>query len=362
MCTGSHDAHARHDAHAHHDDLAAATLPRPADGAAVDPVRLEPVDEVVITTLVDNSFDMLLADLGPARRARRASIPPVDAPQYEEGTTTPGLLAEHGFAALVTLHRGETSHTVLFDTGISPDGLSTNLRRLDIDVASIEAVILSHGHFDHTGGLCGLARLYGRSGLPLTLHPAAWTRRRLRIPGAEPMELPTLSRRSLEGEGFSLVERRYPSVLLDGALLITGEIDRTTEFEQGLPGHEAAGADGWRPDPLVLDDQALVVEVRGRGIVVLTGCGHAGAVNICRHALRLCGTSQLCALLGGLHLTGAAFEPIIEPTVSALGELAPELVVPAHCTGWKAQHRLAGALPEAFVPNAVGTSYTLRAA
>jgi 7,8-dihydropterin-6-yl-methyl-4-(beta-D-ribofuranosyl)aminobenzene 5'-phosphate synthase len=116
------------------------------------------------------------------------------------------------------------------------------------------------------------------------------------------------------------------------------------------------------PDPLVVDDQALVVHVRGRGLVVLTGCGHAGAINIARHAGRLTSVDRLDALLGGFHLSGPAFEPVIEPTVAALTEFAPSLVVPAHCTGWRAQHRLAAALPEAFVPNSVGTSYTLRAA
>ncbi len=145
-------------------------------------------------------------------------------------------------------------------------------------------------------------------------------------------------------------------------MLITGEVDRTTDFETGLPFHEALHGSGWEPDPLILDDQALVVHLRDKGLVVLTGCGHAGAVNIVRHALRLTGVARLHALLGGFHLTGPAFEPIIEPTVAALTELAPELIVPAHCTGWRAQHRLAAALPDTFVPNAVGTSFTLRAA
>ena len=158
-----------------------------------------------------------------------------------------------------------------------------------------------------------------------------------------------------------MVERRQPSLLLDKAVLITGEVDRTTEFERGLPSHEAWRDDRWQPDPLILDDQALVVNVRGRGLVVITGCGHAGAVNIARHALRLTGVDRLHALLGGLHLSGAVFEPIIEPTIEALTEIGPDLIVPAHCTGWKANHRLAAALPDAFVPNAVGTSYVLRA-
>jgi 7,8-dihydropterin-6-yl-methyl-4-(beta-D-ribofuranosyl)aminobenzene 5'-phosphate synthase len=303
-----------------------------------------------------------MVDMGPAKRRPMGRTPPVPAPQFEEGATVPGLLAEHGFSALVTVRRGERSHTLLFDTGVSPGGMADNMERLGIDAADIETVVLSHGHFDHAGGFDGLARLRGRSGLPLTVHPLVWARRRLAVPGRPPWDLPTLRRTSLEAEGFEVIERRQPSLLLDGSVLITGEVDRTTDFELGMPFHEALRNGRWEPDPLIVDDQALVVYVRERGLVVLTGCGHSGAVNIARHAMRLTGVDHLHGLLGGFHLTGPGFEPIIEPTVDALTDLAPDLVVPAHCTGWRAQHRLSSALPEAFVPNAVGTSFVLPAA
>jgi 7,8-dihydropterin-6-yl-methyl-4-(beta-D-ribofuranosyl)aminobenzene 5'-phosphate synthase len=335
--------------------------PRPAAGTAVDPISLQPVDEVVITVLMDNSYDGLMADVGPGRRARLDRLPTIPAPHYEEQRTYPGLVAEHGFSALVTVRRGATTHTLLFDTGISPDGLATNAERLGIDVGTIEAVVLSHGHMDHTGGFVGLSRLRRGAALPLTVHPLVWSHRRFALPDQPAWELPTLSRSALESEGFTVVERRQPSLLLDGAVLITGEVDRTTDFERGLPFHEARNNGSWEPDPLVLDEQALVVSVRGQGLVVITGCGHAGAVNIARHALRLTGTDRLHAMLGGFHLTGAAFEPIIEPTVAAFTDLAPAVLVPAHCTGWKAQHRFAAALPDTFIPNAVGTSYTFAA-
>jgi 7,8-dihydropterin-6-yl-methyl-4-(beta-D-ribofuranosyl)aminobenzene 5'-phosphate synthase len=337
-------------------------MPRCFEGTAIDPIALELVDEVVVTMLVDNSYDALMGDIGPARRASIARAPMVPAPQFEGGMTTPGLVAEHGFSALVTIRRGERIHRLLFDTGISPDGMATNIERLGIETDAIEAVVLSHGHFDHAGGFAGLARLRRRAGLPITLHPLVWTHRRIALPGSSAWELPTLNRSALEGEGFAVIERREPSLLLDGCALITGEIDRTTEFERGMPFHEALHDGHWEPDPLIVDDQALVVHLRGRGLVVLTGCGHAGAVNIARSAMRLCGVDRLYALLGGFHLTGAAFEPIIEPTIHALTAMAPDLIVPAHCTGWKAQHRLAAALPDAFVPNAVGTSFVLAAA
>src|SRR3954454_20159499 len=336
-----------------------AAAPRPAPGPAVDPIALEPVDDVVITTLVDNVFDGLLTGGNGVVRAPLSSGL-VAARQFEGGRTMPGLRAEHGFSALVTVRRGATTTTLLFDTGISPDGMTDNADRLGVDLREVQGVVLSHGHFDHAGGLAGMA---ARRSLPLTVHPLVWTRRRLAVPGTDAVELPTLSRRALETEGFTVVERREPSLLVDGCVLITGEIDRTTDFERGMPPpHQAWDGAAWRQDPLVLDEQALVVHVRGHGLVVLTGCGHAGAVNTVRHALRLTGVDRLHALLGGLHLGGPAFEPIIAPTVRALGERAPDLVTPGHCRGWRTKAANAAELPGAFVPGSAGTRYPLAAA
>ena len=151
-------------------------------------------------------------------------------------------------------------------------------------------------------------------------------RRRLAIPG-EPFELPTTSRRALEKAGFGIIEQRQPSFLYDRSVLITGEVNRVTGFEKGFPIHQAWRGGGWAPDPLILDDQALIAHVAGRGLVVLTGCGHAGIINVCRYAQRLTGVDKLHAVIGGFHLTGPLFEPVIGNTVSALEQLAPEVIV-----------------------------------
>jgi len=223
--------------------------------------------------------------------------------------------------------------------------------------------VLSHGHFDHAGGLSGLAGRHGVRSLPMVVHPGIWARRRLAVPGTVAEELPTLSRHSLEAEGLKVLERRQPSLLVDDCVLITGEVDRTTDFELGMPpAHQAWTGSTWQHDPWIEDDQALVVNVRGRGLVVLTGCGHAGAINIVRHAQRLTGVPTLLALVGGLHLGGPAFEPVVPPTVDALVELDPALVVPGHCTGWRAQREIGTALPQAWVAGSSGSSYTLTAA
>jgi 7,8-dihydropterin-6-yl-methyl-4-(beta-D-ribofuranosyl)aminobenzene 5'-phosphate synthase len=234
-----------------------------------------------------------------------------------------------------------------------------NMRRLGIDPGDIEVVVLSHGHWDHVTGMEGLARVLGQTRLPVTIHPEFWSRRRIRFPGLEPAEFPSTSRTALQEMGFAIVEERQPSFLLDGAVLITGEVDRTTAFETGFHGHEALRDRSWQADPLILDDQALVVRLRDRGLVILSGCGHAGIVNTVRYARRLTGHDAVTAVVGGFHLSGPMFEPIIEPTIDALAELSPALVVPAHCTGWKAGHQLAARLPDAFVMSTVGTTITL---
>jgi 7,8-dihydropterin-6-yl-methyl-4-(beta-D-ribofuranosyl)aminobenzene 5'-phosphate synthase len=339
-----------------------AATPHPAPGRAVDPITLQPVDEVVVTTLVDNVYDALLGGEETITRAPLAAGT-AQAPQFESGATRVGLMAEHGFSALVSVTAGGTTTSVLFDTGLSPDAMITNADRLGLDLSNLHAVVLSHGHFDHAGGLAGLAGRRDTRSMPMVVHPLVWTRRRLALPGASPEEWPTLSRRALTSEGFEVIERRQPSLLLNGSVLITGEIDRTTDFEHGMPPtHQRWSDPGWEPDPLVLDDQALVVHVGGKGLLVMTGCAHAGAVNIVRHAQRLTGVPRLHALLGGLHLSGGYFAASIAPTVEALTVMAPDLLVPGHCTGWRAQHTFAAALPDSWVQGSSGTRYRLSAA
>jgi 7,8-dihydropterin-6-yl-methyl-4-(beta-D-ribofuranosyl)aminobenzene 5'-phosphate synthase len=327
-------------------------------------IALTPVDRVEILTVIDNMMDALLTNTDVAKRlgiAGRdmAKLPQVEAPLLDGGHAAEAPVAEHGLSFLVSVTVGDVRSTVLFDTGSTVDGLTHNLRVLGVDPAEIEAIVLSHGHFDHTMGLNGLAQRL-KPLPPLVIHPDFWLRRRVALPGREPYELPTTNEEKVRAAGFSVIECSKPSLLLNGSLLVTGEIERTTEFEQGLAVHQAFRDSEWQPDPLIHDDQALVANVRGRGLVVVTGCGHAGVVNTLRYARKLTGINQVHAVIGGFHLATPAFEPIIWPTVEALSELGPQVVVPAHCTGWRATHALASAFPDAFVPGSVGTKYILQ--
>jgi 7,8-dihydropterin-6-yl-methyl-4-(beta-D-ribofuranosyl)aminobenzene 5'-phosphate synthase len=339
-------------------------VPRDADWHG-ETLALEPVDAVSVLTVCDNTVDIFLLDQGPAKRLpiggplTGGAAPLIAADALEGGKAPDAPLAEHGFSTLVEVRKGDTVHRLMFDTGLTPTGCVDNLRRLGRDLGEIEAIVCSHGHFDHTTGLSGLMDALGRANLPVIIHPEFWTRRRLAIPGVDPVELPTTSRRALEGAGFEIVENQQPSFLFDRSVLITGEVDRTTGFEQGFAIHEAKRDGTWEPDPLILDDQALIVNVAGKGLLVLTGCGHAGVINICRYAQRLTGVERLHCVMGGFHLNGPLFEPIIGETINAFEVLAPDVLVPTHCTGWKAIHAIARQLPDAFIQNSVGTTFEL---
>lgn len=323
-----------------------------------EPVALSPVDELTITVLMDNTTDLLLTDEPPAHRPSMLGKPSSGASIF----TGPGrdvMRAEHGFSALVTLNTDTTTHRVLFDTGITADGMVDNMGRLDIDPGDIEALVMSHGHFDHTGGLAGFVDAVGRRNLPVVLHPDFWLRRRVAPSGSDAVEIPTTSRAALRDTGFEILERRQPSFLLDGSLLVTGEVRRSTSFEQGFLSHQAFRGGEWVPDPLILDDQGLVAHLRNRGLVIITGCGHAGIVNIVQHARDLTGIEEIHAIVGGFHLSGPLFAPIIDPTVDALSAVGPDVIFPGHCTGWRAQMALSRALPDAYVHPSVGTRLEL---
>jgi 7,8-dihydropterin-6-yl-methyl-4-(beta-D-ribofuranosyl)aminobenzene 5'-phosphate synthase len=322
-------------------------------------IELDPVDSVVVTTLMDNLTDVFMPDQGPAHRAPVVSGSWRPSAVMEGGQVPDGLIAEHGFSVLVTVTKAGTEHRFLFDAGPSPDGVAENMRRLSIDPASIEAIVCSHGHFDHTTGIDGLIRAVGRASMPVLIHPHFWRRRRVVLPGREPLEIPTTSRRALAEAGFDVIEEQQPSFLFDRSVLITGEVPRTTGYEPGFPPQQAWIAGGWQPDPLVLDDQALILNVSGKGLVVLTGCGHAGVINIARYARRLTGGQPLYALLGGFHLNGPLFEPLIPRVLDELAAMTPGVLVPAHCTGWRAAHAMSARFPAAYVPNTVGTTFRL---
>ncbi len=324
-----------------------------ADKAAEGTLR--EVDAVEVISLVDNHLEAS----GQSRRG--------DVKHLREWTPNPDRArlprAEHGLSCLVRTYSGSGTHTILFDVAFEPGSVADNAERMGLDLSPVEAVVLSHQHWDHTGGLLPALKALHADGLPVVVHPDTFHPRAWRDPQKPDAKLrkspPTPTREEAEAAGASIVETRGPYLLCENTILVTGEVPRLTDFEPGRPDEWVLRNGRWQHDPRVIDDRAIVMRVRGKGLVVVSGCAHAGIVNTVRYAQKLTGAARVAAILGGFHLAGKPFESSIPRVVAALEELNPELLVPSHCTGWPGRFALAQAFPSAFVPNSVGNLYRI---
>jgi 7,8-dihydropterin-6-yl-methyl-4-(beta-D-ribofuranosyl)aminobenzene 5'-phosphate synthase len=276
-------------------------------------------------------------------------------------------IACHGFSALATARAGGRSASVLFDAGPYADVWLGNAERLSIDLSSIDAVVLSHWHWDHSGALPAVVaaiadarRRAGRQPVLVNLHPDRPDQRGFMTPaGVFAMFPPEPALEAIAVAGAEIASHASVHPVAD-LFLVSGDIPRQTSYETGFPGHSSWRHGRMTPDPELHDERFLAARVRGRGVTVLSSCSHAGIVNVGLEARRLTG-QPIDLLLGGYHLAGAAVEPRIEPTVRDLVELVePRLIAPAHCTGWRATTALAVAAGSAgYAPSAVGTRYSL---
>jgi len=305
-------------------------------------------DRLEITVLMDNYTDIFLIESTDV--CRRPQLPFF--PQI--------LFAEHGFSCLIKVCTGNEEHTVLMDAAVTPACLFNNANLLKADLGRIEAIALSHGHPDHFLGLAGLLKPVSKGQnkkIPLFLHPDAFLERRFNIPAiGHPVTVPALDENALKEAGADLVKSEKALPIANGLIYTTGEIERKIPFEKGFPWAEAKLNGNWIIDPF-RDDQGLVIKLKGKGLVIISGCAHAGIINTVEHAKKIAGTDKVHAVLGGFHLTGRIFDPIIQPTIDEMKRIGPDYVVPMHCTGWKAINRFSEEMSEQFLLNTVGTTY-----
>jgi 7,8-dihydropterin-6-yl-methyl-4-(beta-D-ribofuranosyl)aminobenzene 5'-phosphate synthase len=312
---------------------------------------LNELDRVEILSLQDNYIEITaMDDTEVVSRAKGDRA----------GEFRNSIQAEHGFSALVRANRGGRARTLLFDFGFSEQGAAFNADALNVDLRDVEALVLSHGHSDHTGGLKKLTEKIGRKDLEIVLHPAAFKPNRYMTRRGAKISFPKLSRQALESLGLRVVETREPLALLEGDALFLGEVERTTEFEKGMPNAYFLEGGKESRDPIE-EDSSVVMNLRGKGLIVLSGCAHSGIVNTVRHAMAVTGVGKVHAVMGGFHLSGPAFEAVIGPTAEELRKIGPDFVIPCHCTGRKAIMQVEQAMPGQFILNMSGTTLTFRA-
>jgi 7,8-dihydropterin-6-yl-methyl-4-(beta-D-ribofuranosyl)aminobenzene 5'-phosphate synthase len=315
--------------------------------------------DVEVTILVDNRADLIVRSTETVKRF-----------------TEEPLLAEHGFAALIDL---KSTHTrILWDAGIIPTTVLENMRRMELDPKSIDRIAISHGHGDHTAGVTGILKAFDLGPevqewepdipteeilkeiewkkIPLVAHPAAF-RERWRIPKDEKMIGPGLPppRDEWEAAGAEIILSEGPYPLAPGCWT-TGHVPRRSFEKSGIPSDMAyREGNTFLPDDLE-EDQAIIINVKDKGLVVVSGCAHSGIVNTVKYGMEISGVEDVWAILGGFHLARSP-EDEVEQTIEAIKGLKPKLIAPSHCTGFYAMCQFHAQMPDEFIYGVVGTKY-----
>lgn len=316
---------------------------------AQDRIKIPEAEKIVITVITDNYTDALRPHYKIARR-------PV-------GTTSPLdiiLHAEHGLAYHVETIVNTQSHSFLFDFGTDFQGIKKNLQLLNIDLKKIEALALSHDHFDHQAALAELLeanRTDIQQGIPFYVGEQFFVGTYFRFPGGDVASLLALKREDIEKLGLlEIVEVQSPTPIVPGAYL-AGRIERVTEYEQIPPVFVSKRGEQFVQEDFI-GEQAIILNAKGKGLVVLSACAHRGIVNTVKHAQKITGIDKIHAVIGGFHLTGAKPE-VIQKTISDIKAICPDYIVPTHCTGFEAISAFAWEMPDQFILNTAGTRYII---
>jgi 7,8-dihydropterin-6-yl-methyl-4-(beta-D-ribofuranosyl)aminobenzene 5'-phosphate synthase len=242
----------------------------------------------------------------------------------------PELTAKHGLSLYIELHSGKRVMNLLMDTGQSADIVLQNSKILNIDLKKVDSIVLSHGHYDHTGGLLGILKNIDKKVLvlahPNALEPKLVLKQKHLKKAGIPFQVS-----ELEKSDATLSLKRGPTSLSPG-VLVSGEIKRVTAFER-VKGFKTIKGRKVVNDRMP-DDQALFIMVKGKGLIVVTGCAHAGLINTVKQARRMTRFSKVHAIIGGFHLASASAE-IVKATIEELQKTGPKSVMPCHCTGKK---------------------------
>jgi 7,8-dihydropterin-6-yl-methyl-4-(beta-D-ribofuranosyl)aminobenzene 5'-phosphate synthase len=306
---------------------------------------MQKVDTVRIWILTDNYYDALRPDHKVAKRYR----------------VVPGesIHAEHGLAYFVEIVIDGRTSSCIFDFGLDPRGVINNAKLLKIDLRKANAFILSHGHFDHWTGAIEILKERGglsMEGVQFYVGEEAFLHRYSRRTGADDlMDIGQLNKQAIQESGVRVTEVKTPTQIIPGCYS-TGKIEQVTDYERVPPSLLVEREGRIQPDDF-RGEQALFFNVKGKGLVVLSGCAHTGIVNTIKQARKAAGITKVHAVIGGFHLINAKPE-VIQSTVAYIKETGPDFIAPAHCTGFEAIVAFSVAMPEEFILNTAGTQYT----
>lgn len=314
----------------------------------VHEIDLKQAKSVSITTLVDNYSDVLLPSKEHVERA----------PLIKEGMRTKPLLAEHGLSFMIEVIDNLEHHNIIMDFGLSNIAMPHNMSVLEVDVAKVEAFVISHGHHDHLGAIRDVLNTLPKP-VEVIVHPNAFLANRMhKFPDGKEVPIPSLRSELIEPSGCPIVQVLSPMAFANGYVATLTDIPRVTDFEKGLP-NAYYKEDGKFYKDEIKDDQGLVINIKDKGLVVITGCGHSGIVNTIRYAQKMISVEKIYAVIGGFHLSGPYFEAIIPQTVEEMKRFSPEIIIPCHCTGWEAISEFKKAFPKKLLLNSVGTKIVL---
>jgi 7,8-dihydropterin-6-yl-methyl-4-(beta-D-ribofuranosyl)aminobenzene 5'-phosphate synthase len=251
--------------------------------------------------------------------------------ENSKNSAKPELQAKHGLSFVINANVNDDKKvTILMDAGPSSEALLHNAKVLGINLEDVDVVVLSHGHYDHTGGLMAALKQMNRQvtvvGHPMIFDPKLKIMPHLRHIGAPFRQC------DIEAAGGVPILSTSPVKVSEG-IVTTGEVPRKTNFES-VKGFWTISDKKFAED-IMIDDQSLVIDVEGKGLVVVSGCAHSGIINTINYAKKITGNSRAYEVLGGFHLMGADNKKI-EATVDELKKHDLEFVGPCHCTGKKA--------------------------
>ncbi|MGQ9702827.1 MAG: MBL fold metallo-hydrolase [bacterium] len=265
-------------------------------------------------------------------------------------------LGQHGISLYIEAFKNGYKKNILMDVGQNPDALLYNMSKMNIDPKSIDMMVLSHCHYDHTQGVSRLLKEIGKNDLPVIAHPSIFRLNFIASPYLRHVGVMNSdSKEKIEESGGTLFLTSDPFQIMPG-LITTGEVRRQTDFEEvGIP-LKTITDDNKIVEDKMRDDISVIANLKDEGMIILTGCSHAGIVNILKHSIEMTGVNKIKAVIGGLHLIEAPMERI-KKTAESLSKFDINLISAGHCTGFEAQVELYNIFKQKFLPLHTGMKF-----